>query len=190
MKILGISGSPRTNGNTEALIKIILDQLQLAQIDVELISVADHRIDPCIACRTCRESKTCQNADDDFLAIYQKMAESDGFILGSPTWYGFATPQLASLMARAGSLAYANGRAFTRKVGGAVAVARRAGHNATFAQILMFFGINGMIVPGSTYWNVALASKRGEINQDTEAIETAKTFADEFIWLLQKLHAP
>lgn len=190
MKILGISGSPRKNGNTEALLKIILDRLQSSKIDVELITVADHRIDPCIACRTCRDTKTCQNTDDDFLMIYQKMVESDGFILGSPTWYGFATPQLVSLMVRAGSLAFANTRAFKRKIGGAVAVARRAGHNATFAQILMFFGINGMIIPGSTYWNVALANKRGEISQDVEAIETAKNFADEFIWVLQKLHSP
>ena len=84
-------------------------------------------------------------------------------------------------------LGYASRRGdnfLSRKVGGAIAVARRAGHNATFAQLSMFFAINDMIQVGSSYWNVALACEAGQISQDGEALETLQRFGDNLAWLL------
>jgi hypothetical protein len=47
--------------------------------------------------------------------------------------------------------------------------------------------INDMVVPGSTYWNVALAREPGAVTQDEEALETVDRFADNLAWLAQKL---
>ena len=91
-------------------------------------------------------------------------------------------------MQRLGYVARTGENFLSRKVGGAIAVARRAGHNATFAQLSMFFAINDMFQVGSTYWNVAIARKPGDINEDTEGIETMKRFGENFAWLLKKIN--
>ncbi len=44
-----------------------------------------------------------------------------------------------------------------------------------------------MIVPGSTYWNVALAREPGAVNEDTEGPGTIDRFADNLAWLAGKL---
>jgi multimeric flavodoxin WrbA len=75
-------------------------------------------------------------------------------------------------------------------LGGPFAVARRAGHNFTYAQLLFWFMLNEMIVPGSSYWNVALAREAGQVMQDTEALATADRFAENLAWLAQKIGAP
>jgi hypothetical protein len=47
--------------------------------------------------------------------------------------------------------------------------------------------INDMVVPGSSYWNVALAREPGSVNTDTEALATIDRFADNLAWLATKL---
>jgi multimeric flavodoxin WrbA len=66
-------------------------------------------------------------------------------------------------------------------------VARRAGKNFTFAQLLFFFMISGMIVPGSTYWNVAFGREKGDVLKDNEGIMTARNFGKKVAWLARKL---
>jgi multimeric flavodoxin WrbA len=66
-------------------------------------------------------------------------------------------------------------------------VARRAGQNFTFAQLNYFFLINEMIVPGSTYWNIAFARQRGEVANDAEGMATVKQLALNMAWLMKKL---
>ena len=92
-----------------------------------------------------------------------------------------------ALLDRAGYVARANGNLFSRKIGGHIAVARRAGHNFTFAQLLFWYMINDMVVPGSSYWNVALAREPGAVNGDAEALATVDRFADNLAWLATKL---
>jgi len=75
------------------------------------------------------------------------------------------------------------------KVGGPIVVARRAGKNFTFAQLMFFFMIHEMIVPGSTYWNVAFGRGKGEVEKDEEGVKTIKNFARNIAWLVKKLHA-
>jgi multimeric flavodoxin WrbA len=66
-------------------------------------------------------------------------------------------------------------------------VARRAGHNFTFAQLLFFFLTQGMIVPGSTYWNIAFGKEKGEVAGDEEGILTARNFGKKMVWLIKKI---
>ena len=86
-----------------------------------------------------------------------------------------ATPELMAFLDRVGYVAGSEGGALSRKIGGPIAVARRAGHNFTYAQLLMWYMINDMIVPGSSYWNVGLARDPGSIEEDTEALKTSLT---------------
>ena len=72
-------------------------------------------------------------------------------------------------------------------MGAAIVVARRAGQNFTFAQLNYFFLISEMIVPGSTYWNVAFGREKGEVQNDAEGLETIRTLATNMALLMKKL---
>ena len=68
-------------------------------------------------------------------------------------------------------------------------VARRAGHNLAFSQLLLWFFFNGMIVPGSTYWNVGTAGAGGahDAQKDEEGLATVSNFAHHMADLMKKL---
>jgi multimeric flavodoxin WrbA len=78
-------------------------------------------------------------------------------------------------------------RTFEGKVGGPLVVARRAGKNFTFAEIMYWFHIMGMIMPGSTYWNVAIGRDKGEVRDDEEGMKTAWNFGKNIAFLVKKL---
>ena len=187
MKIVGIVGSPRRGGNTETLTRVALEEIHKEGLDTELLSLAGKTITPCDACASCRKTGKCR-IKDDFEAIYSKMVDADGFILATPVYFGAATPQIASLISRC--YAYRGSkRPFENKVGGPLVVARRAGHNFTLAQLTFFFMISGMIIPGSTYWNIAFGREKGEVTKDMEGIETAKNFGKKLAWLTKKINS-
>lgn len=185
MKIVAIVGSPRRGGNTEILSRIALEEIRKQGLDTELVSLAGKTIKPCDACASCQKTGKC-HIKDDFETIYSKMNEADGIILATPVFFGAATPQMTSLISRC--YAYqGTERPFENKVGGPIVVARRAGHNFTLAQLMFFFMISGMIVPGSTYWNIAFGREKGEVTKDKEGVETTKNFARKLVWLTRKI---
>lgn len=191
MKALLLSGSPRKNGNTEALMNRIAGRFEKTGIKGEVISFADVTVKPCKACGVCRKKtdKKCVITDDDFHRIFEAMCDSEIIICGSPVYFGSATPNLMGFLDRAGYVARSNGNLLARKIGGPVAVARRAGQNFTFAQLLYWYMINDMVVPGSSYWNVAIGREPGEVVNDQEGIATIDRFAENCIWLANKLFA-
>ena len=184
VKIIGIVGSPRKGGNTELLVKEALSSAEGQGAKTELISLAGKTIKPCDGCRTCRKTKKCRIQDDDLPPIFEKMLKADGIILASPVYFGSAS----ALIDRAGYWGGSMGRVFEDKVGGPIVVARRAGQNFTFAQLLFFFMITGMIVPGSTYWNVAFGREKGEARDDEEDIRTVRNFGKKVAWLAKKIN--
>lgn len=184
--IVGVVGSPRVNGNTEILLSEALRAAAEDGAQTELVRLADKEIKPCDACLSCRQTGECR-IKDDFQEIFEKMVKADGIILASPVYFGSATPQIMALIDRAGFVSGARGRVFENKVGGPLVVARRAGQNFTLAQLLFFFLQQGMIVPGSTYWNIAFGRERGDVLRDEEGLRTARNFAKKMVWLIKKI---
>lgn len=189
MKAIGICGSPRKNGNTELLIKRCLGKLADNGIDTEFVSLREKTVLPCAACGACREKNdgTCAITKDDFAEVFAKMGEADIIVVGSPVYFGSATPEMMSLLDRAGFVSRMNGNLFSRKIGGPIVVARRAGQNFTYAQLLYWFMINDMIVPGSSYWNIAFGLAPGDVANDEEGLQTVDRFAENLAWLGNKL---
>jgi multimeric flavodoxin WrbA len=188
-KIIGIIGSPRVDGNTEYLVKAALSEAKKEnEFETEIIRLAGKKINPCTACLACKNERRCI-IEDDFDPIFEKMVAADGIVIGSPVYFSSATPETKSLIDRAGYVSQFSGRLFENKVGGPVVVARRAGQNFTFAQLLFFFLHQGMIVPGSTYWNVAFGREKDEVKEDEEGIKTARNFGKKMVWVIKKLKA-
>lgn len=189
MKAIAVCGSPRANGNTQMILETACDVLKEKGVETELILLHKRLIKPCIACEKCKKLKdrTCSMKDDDFHPVLEKIIEADAFIVGSPVYFGSATSQTTSLLHRTGYVSRANDSFLSGKIGGPVVVARRAGQNFTYAQLLFFFTISEMIVPGSTYWNIAFGRNKGEVMDDEEGIETVRTFAKNIADLLFKI---
>jgi multimeric flavodoxin WrbA len=191
MKVIGIAGSLRANSNTLHYVKTGLKVLEAEGIETELISLRGKEIKPCTGCYDCvnKEKGVCSITGDDFNEIFAKMRETDGLILGSPVYLSSVVPQLMALLARATFVAYWSDKCFSGKVGGPITVARRAGHNVAFSQLLLWFFFNGLIVPGSTYWNVGMAGAGGarDAAEDAEGLQTVVNFANNMAGLMKKL---
>ena len=186
MKTIGIIGSPRKNGNTELLTAHTLKAIAEEGQDTELIRLAGLEIKPCNACMLCQEGEQCP-LEDDLFPIYLKMKQADGIILASPVYFGSATAIIKALIERTGYISRHNGDPFRGKVGGPLVVARRAGKNFTFAQLTLWFQILGFVIPGSTYWSVAIGREKGEVADDEEGLETAWNFGKNIAYLVRKL---
>lgn len=188
MKAIAICGSPRKNGNTETMLRRCGEQLAVAKIETEFVSLRDKTIAPCKACGTCKKlkNKTCA-IKDDLNDILAKVVAADIIILGSPVYFGSATPEIKALIDRVGYVSRSNGNLLSRKIGGPITVARRAGQNFTYAQLSFWYTVNDMILVGSTYWNVAAGRAEGEVLDDEEGLETIDRFAENLIWLAKKL---
>jgi len=190
MKVLGISGSPRKKGNTEFLIQLALDEIRKEGIDTEIITLADKTISPCNACMACKKDKNRCLIEDDFGPIFLKTREADGLILGTPVYFGSATPNIKSFMDRAGFVCRQGENFLYRKVGAPIVVARRAGQNFTLAQLTFFLLIMGMIVvPGSPYWTFGFGREKGEVEKDSEGIESISNLGKNMAWLLKKINS-
>ena len=186
MKVVGIVGSPRKGGNTEILTAHTLKAIHEEGLETELISLVGLDIKPCNACRACDKEERCP-IEDDLFPIYLKMKEADGIILASPVYYGSATALIKALMERAGHISHSGREAFKGKVGGSLVVARRAGQNFTLAQLTFWFQILGMVVPGSTYWNIAFGREKGDVSKDEEGLRTAWNFGKNLARVVKKL---
>ena len=191
MKAIAFNGSARKDGNTAILIRRVLKVLEEKGIETELIQLAGEPIRGCNACRTCYTTKNerCAIEDDKVNEYVQKMKEADGIILGSPTYFSMMTPELKALIDRTGYVARANHHLFKRKVGAAVVAVRRAGGIPTFDAINHFFLISQMIVPGSSYWNIGVGNKKGEVEGDKEGMKTMEDLGRNMAWLIKKLRS-
>ena len=202
MKILGISGSPRENGNTERCLKMVLDQAQTLGAETELIRLNDKQIHGCRGCYGCVKNKACV-VQDDFQEVFARMAAADGILFGSPVYHSSITPELKAVLDRAGfsgrwarnqmkekseSYEWA-GSVFSGKVVAPVTVARRAGQNFAFAQLLLWASCNDCIICGNTYWNMSVAGKGGAIDAetDTEGVQIMQGLARRMVGLIKKI---
>ena len=184
MKVLAIVGSPRTGGNSEILTGHTLDAISEAGLETEMVSLIGLDIAPCDGCQACAEGNGCI-IEDDLQPLYKKMVESQGIILSSPVYFGSATARIKTVMERAGYLALRSDNPFAGKVGSPLVVGRRAGHNFTYSQLMQWFIVLGMVVPGASYWPVAIGRAKGEVESDAEGIATARSLGMNMATLIK-----
>lgn len=99
-KVVILVGSVRKSGNTELLAKAFAKGA-MKNNDVEIISVADIKVNPCRGCNSCflNESKKCVQADD-MIAIYDKLKKADVLVVASPVYFYGISAQLKAIIDR------------------------------------------------------------------------------------------
>jgi len=190
MKAVAINGSPRKGGNTELLLKQVLAPLVDAGWDTEFIQLGGKSIRGCQACYQCFKKKNsrCGQKDDFFNRCMEKMVEADAIILGSPTYFTDVSAEMKALLDRAGLVAVANGGLFRGKMGAAVVAVRRGGGTHAFDTMNHMFLMSGVIVPGSTYWNLGFGLDKGDVKKDEEAARNMKDLGQTIAWLGKAVH--
>lgn len=186
MKVLLISGSPRSKGCTYTALEEIANELGRNGIDSEIVEIGTQAIRGCIACGTCRKtgSHRCVFNDDLVNQLLDKAKDADGFIFGSPVYYASANGSMVSLMDR---LFYAGNQYFQHKPAAVVVSARRAGTTATYDQLNKYIEINKMLMVPSPYWNMVHGTKPEEVKKDEEGLFIMRSIAKNMTWLLQLL---
>ena len=162
--ILGISGSPRKDANTDRMLQYALEAAKsVGDIETETIYLRDYEIHNCKGCfACCREAgardggiHACALFRDGMDAIYPKLKACDGLILASPVYFGTISTQMKQFMDRTeGLLRYGTSQyqyALQNKVGGCLAVGgnRNAGEEFALLNMQYYFEIHDMIVVGS-----------------------------------------
>jgi multimeric flavodoxin WrbA len=190
MRVVAFNGSPRENGNTTILLNTVLEELRKEGIETELVQLGKKPLKGCIACYKCfkNKNKKCAVDTDNLNDCVEKMMESEGILLGSPVYFSDVSATMKALIERSGMVARWNDEMFKRKVGAGVVAVRRAGSVHAFSSINHFFLIGQMIIPGSSYWNLAIGREAGEVSKDEEGIQTMKTLGQNMAWLLKKIH--
>jgi len=79
LKILGVSGSPIPNSNTDRAVKAIL---KASKLESEFVKLSDITVRPCRACKRCVEDNICKQ-EDDFPALASKVLEASALVIGA-----------------------------------------------------------------------------------------------------------
>ena len=186
MKVVGISGSSRKNGNTAIIIKTIFEELSKVGIESEVIQLADIDIQPCRACFACKGKRNCVFKNDGFSDVFNRMVDADGIILGSPVYSADVSSKMKAFLDRGGVVVATNPGLLKHKTGASVAAVRRAG-GVTAVDTMNHFMLNKeMIVVGSTYWNMVYGREIGDVMNDEEGIANMRNLGQNMAWLLKQ----
>jgi len=104
MKILAINGSPRgMGGTTGRLLEEVLAGAVQAGADIEIVSLSETPIKPCVACDACHKVGICP-VKDEYEDIREKLLAADAFILATPNYLFSITAQLKAFLDRCNAL--------------------------------------------------------------------------------------
>ncbi len=96
MKIIGISGSPIPNSNTDQAVKAVL---AATGIENEFIKLSDYSFEPCRACLKCASTNMC--VLKDFASeLGQKVKDADALVVGGYVAYGTLDGRTKSFLER------------------------------------------------------------------------------------------
>lgn len=104
IKIFGLAGSPR-HANTDIIVKEGLEAAKrLGDVETRFLSLADLEVKPCASCWRCYteavDGKLCPQHDDDMQQIFDAFLWADGFIIGSPVYWGSVSAQIKCVFDR------------------------------------------------------------------------------------------
>ncbi len=104
MKVLAILGSPIRKRNSETLTKKVVESLKNhiskdETIEVDLLSVQNLKISPCVACDRCTRIKGCV-FQDDMTHLYKAFNDSDIILFSSPLYFNSLSAQAKAIIDR------------------------------------------------------------------------------------------
>ena len=84
--VLGVGGSPRLMGNSQALLEAILAGAAEAGAETEIILLGETPVNSCVGCEKCRRDKRCTRFLDAMQGFYSLLEKAKGLVLSSPVY--------------------------------------------------------------------------------------------------------
>ena len=182
MKVIGISGSQRKDGNTEILVREALKPFYEKGCEVTEFFLSSKTINPCMGCETCSETGTCAVKGDDMELLLSELEDCDALIIGSPVYYRNVTAQLKALFDR--SFVFKNRKLLAGKLGGAIAVGRGEGGGQSIVLTIIhnyYLSSGALCVPCEINGLSARADKPGDIQKQENRLRQARILGENII---------
>ena len=138
MKVLLVNGSAHKEGCTFTALSEVAKALNENDIETEFFQLENLELRDCCGCQACRKLGKCVFNDGMVNEFIEKAKLADGFVFGTPVYYGSANATLIAFLTR---LFYSTSFDKTMKVGASAIVARRGGISSTYDEINKFFTI-------------------------------------------------
>ena len=103
MKVCGIIGSPKKNGNVDLLVSQVLQGAKSQRAETDKIYLNDLHIKPCQSCGVDPFPKYCL-FDDDMKEVYTALESCDVVVLGSPVYFDTVSAQTKLMIDRCNCL--------------------------------------------------------------------------------------
>jgi len=185
VRILGICGSPRRNGNTSYAMRYALDALQRRGAVTESVFLDDKTIHPCDGCFRCARGSCA--FDDDMQGILEALRKCDGLILASPVYFGMITGPMKVMMDRTVALRAKGPFEMSGKVGAGIACGgfRNGGQELTLQNMQTFFLQQNMaaIADGPPFSHSG-AAICGKASEDQVGLQTVENLAERMMQFL------
>jgi len=184
MKVLGISGSMRPNGNTSILVRRIIDYIEKEgcdEFETEFISLSGKKISPCIGCGKCRETKWCVIGNDDWDTIAEKILDCDVLIIGSPTYYYDVNGQTKNLIDR--TYSFFHDRKLSGKYAVVVSVCADRGGERTLETLEGFVNTHEFSYLG---YIAGKGFNEGDVQNDMAAMDKSTQIGERILKIVSK----
>jgi multimeric flavodoxin WrbA len=163
MNVLGISGSPRSNGNSEILLNEALQPFIEKGWETIMLKMSALSVQPCIACNSCLTTGECV-IKDDMEKFYTAFTNCQAIIIASPVYYRNITSKLAAVFER--HYGCKSIRPLAGRPGGAIAVGRGSGGGQAIVLSIIhnwLLSCGAICIPGELNGMSAAADKAGDI---------------------------
>src|SRR5512147_612310 len=98
--VVAVNGSPHLGaGNTGMMLTMVGEELQRLGLRLEIVHLADHRIEYCVGCGHCLERGRCW-IPDDHAAVVERLLAADAVVLASPVYFFHVTAQMKTFLDR------------------------------------------------------------------------------------------
>ena len=189
MNVLGISGTPRKNGNSEILLQYALRPFEKQGWQIRHFCLSEITIHPCRGCEECKKQGRCV-IEDDMHQIYEAFRWCDALIISSPVYSRNISAQLLAVLDR--HYAVRLERPLEGKAGGAMAVGAGTcgGQTITINAIYNWMLSCGVIcVPGELNGVTAVASEPGDILKQENRLKQAEILGINVLNVAKKLRS-
>ena len=103
LRVLGIAGSPRRDGNTDLLLRQAILGAQGQKAETKIVTLSELSIAPCRHCDGCLKTGKCV-IDDDMQWLHTDLRQADRVILASPVFFMGVTAQTKTMIDRCQAL--------------------------------------------------------------------------------------
>ena len=180
MKIVGILGSSRREGNSDILLDLALQEAKEHGARISKIPLSGKTIAPCNGCQKCVKTGKCV-IKDDMETVYREMLEAEGIIWATPVYFWSMSGQAKTVMDRTYALTFPNLQLMD-KVGGLIVVAGSRGCMNTANIFHMYFSYNHMFF---AEFASGYAMAKGDIKNNLYTVNAVKEMVRQMIHLIR-----